>query len=647
MFLLVCVSSAAFGQAERTEMLLTHSWRFEKGDPAGAEQPSFDDSSWRTVTVPHDWSIEDLEGQNHPFDPDAVGEYDVGYTVGGTAWYRVRFTLDAADSGKIVHLEFGGAYMNSDVWVNGTHVGSRPYGYSTFWFDVTNYVNFGTETVVAVQVKNEGMNSRWYSGSGIYRPVTVTLTDPVHINHWGPFVTTPTVSTSSADVNVATEVKNESGSSETVTLESTILDSNSNVVATDSTAVSIPGLGSYVFDQTMVVSNPDLWSMDSPTLYTMSQEVIVGGQTVDYVDTSFGIRSISFDANNGFLLNGESVLLQGACMHHDNYMLGAAAYERAEQRRVEAVQEAGFNCIRTAHNPPSRAFLDACDRLGMLVIDESFDMWNEYKWDHVDDYSKYFANWWDIDLDSMVLRDRNHASIIIWSIGNEIPEQGDSGAATAEMLANYIRALDPTRPITVAANKAGSAMDLYFSKVDLAGYNYRPNDYLSDHDRVPDRVIWGSESYAEDAFAYWKYVEDYSFIIGDFVWTAFDYLGEAGIGWTGYSPGWRKLAPYPWHAAYCGDVDLTGYKRPAAYYRQVLWKTGKNKVSAFVTSPVDSLPDQSGAWKLYWVYPDIHPRGPRSYCVFGMRTGRAFLKQPEPGYSGDQYWNRVQGYLFG
>jgi len=606
--LALCLSGVAFGQAERTETLLSQSWRFEKSDPAGAEQPGFDDSSWRIVTVPHDWTIEDLAGQNHPFDPDAIGGFDVGYTVGGTAWYRKSFTLDASDAGKIVHLEFGGVYMNSDVWVNGTHVGNRPYGYSTFWFDVTDYVNFGTETVVAVQVKNEGKNSRWYSGSGIYRPVTLTLMDPVHVVHWGPFVTTPTVSTSLADVNVATEVKNESDSSETVTFESTILDSNSNIVATDSTSVSISSGGSYEFDQTMAVSNPDLWSMDSPTLYTMSQDVIVGGQTVDHVETSFGIRSISFSATEGFKLNEQSVLLQGACMHHDNYMLGAAAYDRAEERRVEAIKDAGFNAIRTAHNPPSRAFLDTCDRLGILVIDEAFDTWTQEKWDHVDDYSKYFANWWDQDLDSMVLRDRNHASIIVWSIGNEIPEQGDSGAATAEMLTNYIWVLDSTRPVTVAANKAGSGMDLYFSKVDIAGYNYRPGNYLSDHARVPDRVIWGSESYARDAFSYWDYAANYTYIIGDFVWTAYDYLGEAGIGFTGYGPGWNKLGSYPWHAAYCGDIDLTAYKRPAAYYRQVLWKTGKNKVSAFVLSPVDSLPEErGGGWKKYWVYPDIHP----------------------------------------
>ena len=592
----------------RRQIRLEHFWRFEKGEIADANGAGFDDSSWRIVSVPHDWTIEDRSRENGAFEASALGGCDVGYTIGGTGWYRKRFNLDANDVGRKVHLEFGGVYMNSDVWVNGSYVGGRPYGYSTFWFDITPYIIFGGENVVAVEVKNEGKNSRWYSGSGIFRPVTLTVMETVHVEHWGVYITTPVVSASSADVRIRTEVKNESGASETVTLQSTILDSNGVTVATDSKVFSISSGSSHEFDQTIAVSDPELWSPDSPALYTMSQDVVVGGEVVDHVETTFGIRSISFDATNGFLLNGESVLLQGSCMHHDNYMLGSAAPDRAEERRVELTKAAGYNTIRTAHNPPSQAFLEACDRLGVLVIDESFDMWNNYKWDHVDDYSKYFASWWQADLDSMVLRDRNHASIIMWSIGNEIPEQGTTlGTETSDMLATYVRSLDPTRPVTLAANGSGSSYDEYFATLDVVGYNYQLGAYTSEHTRVPDRVMFGAESFAKDAFAYWKAVEDYPYVIGDFVWTGFDYLGEASIGWTGYAPNWSTIGPYPWHLAYCGDIDACGYKRPAAYYRDVLWKTGENKVSAFVESPFLSLPDQSPSWNLYWVYPDIHP----------------------------------------
>ncbi|UCF44105.1 MAG: DUF4982 domain-containing protein [Planctomycetota bacterium] len=594
----------------RSQTCLDHFWRFKKGNLAYANQAGFDDSGWRIVSVPHDWTIEDLTLENGPFNVSAIGHWDTGYTVGGTAWYRNTFSLDANDSNKIVHLQLDGVYMNSDVWVNGTHVGNRPYGYSTFWFDITGDVNFGGENVVAVEVKNEGKNTRWYSGSGIFRPVTLTIMETVHIEHWGPYITTPVVSTSSADVRVRTEVKNESDTNETVTLQSTILDSNGVAVATDSEIFSISSSASHEFDQTIAVTTPNLWSIDSPMLYTLSQHILVSGEIVDQVETTFGIRSISFDANDGFLLNGESVLLRGGCMHHDNYMLGSACYDRAEERRVEIMKAAGYNAIRTAHNPPSQAFLHVCDRLGVLVIDEAFDMWNYRKWDHDDDYSKYFQSWWQVDINSMVLRDRNHASIIMWSIGNEIPEQCEpDGNNTSDMLATYVRSLDPTRPVTLGANAYGESCDDYFATLDVVGYNYQLGHYIEEHNSAPERVMFVSETHPKDAFDYWKAVEDLSYVIGDFVWTGYDYLGEAGIGWTGYNYGGvgGALAPYPWHLAYCGDIDACGYKRPAAYYRDVLWKTGQNKVCAFVTSPTLSLPDYDPNWISEWIYPDIHP----------------------------------------
>jgi beta-galactosidase len=296
-------------------------------------------------------------------------------------------------------------------------------------------------------------------------------------------------------------------------------------------------------------------------------------------------------------------------MHHDHYMLGSAAHARAEERRVELTKAAGFNAIRCSHNPPSQAFLDACDRIGILVIDEAFDQWTLNKWNHDQDYGRHFQDWWRKDIEDMVLRDRNHPSVIMWSIGNEIPEQGtEYGCRLARQLKAHVKRFDPTRPVTAGVNRSGPSMDPFFAELDVVGYNYRIDTYESDQERVPDRVSYGSETFSRDAFAYWRKVETLPYIIGDFVWTGWDYLGEASIGWRGYATDWSALGDYPWHAAYCGEIDLTGYKRPAAYYRDVLWKTGKNKVSAFVKSPGLSLeppPDSTG--HLDWTHADIHP----------------------------------------
>jgi beta-galactosidase len=585
---------------------LDRDWRFLKGAVSGAQQSDFDDSGWRRLDVPHDWSIEDLAPERGPFDPCAPGSCSTGYTLGGTAWYRKHFTLDSDRAGQRVHLHFDGVYMNADVWINGVHLGNHPYGYTAFWHDVTSHVRFGGDNVVAVEVKSEGRNSRWYSGSGIYRPVWLQVTDPVHIEHWGPAVTTPHVSLASAQVRVSTNVLNESNDSKAVTLRSWVLDPNGKTVAGGVTDITLSQDDSHRFDQDLTVSRPSLWSCESPALYTLSQEVKAGDQVLDCRQTVFGIRTIEVDAQNGFRLNGRPVLLKGMCMHHDNYMLGAAAYERAEARRVEITKAAGYNAIRCAHNPPSAAFLDACDRLGMLVIDEAFDQWTRRK--NRQDYHLYFNDWWQRDLESMVRRDRNHPSVIMWSIGNEVPEQrSDSGATITAQLVAHIKSLDDTRPVTIGANMAGPVGDTLFAHLDVVGYNYQLADYASDHARVPNRVMYGSETFAREAFEYWAPVEAEPHVIGSFVWTGWDYLGEASIGWCGPTPNWSSTGPYPWHLAYCGEIDACGFKRPAAFYRDVLWRTGYNRVSAFVRSPAPSLPDHDPNNKQLWTYPDIHP----------------------------------------
>ncbi len=603
----MCVLAALCTQVAFAERVnLNHDWCFFKGEVSGAQQVGFDDSGWRQLSVPHDWSIEDLSPGQGPVDPCAVSAHNTGYTVGGTAWYRKYVTLDESDAGRRVHLHFDGVYMNADVWVNGVHLGSHPYGYTAFWYDATPHVRFGETNVVAVEVKNEGVNSRWYSGSGIYRSVWLEIVDPVHIEHWGPFVTTSEASIASSQVRVQTQVLNESYNPLAVTLRSLILAPDGTTVAETRTQADIAQGASHSFDQNLTLSPSSLWSPEAPVLYTLSQEVGAEGKVLDRRQTSFGIRTLEFDAEHGFRLNGREVLLRGTCMHHDNYMLGAAAYPRAEERRVEIVKAAGFNAIRCAHNPPSTAFVEACDRLGMLVIDEAFDQWSRRK--NRQDYHLYFDEWWRRDLESMVLRDRNHPSVIMWSIGNEIPEQrSEQGAELAAQLTVHIRSLDGTRPVTVGANLSGPPGDAFLTRVDVVGYNYQLDHYAADHARNPNRIMYGSESFPRDAFDYWAPVEAQPHVIGDFVWTGFDYLGEASIGWFGYKQGWSGTGPYPWHVAYCGDIDACGFKRPAAFYREVLWRTGRNQVSAFVKSPEPSLPDFDPNNILLWTYPDIHP----------------------------------------
>jgi beta-galactosidase len=553
------------------------------------------------VDLPHDWSIEDLPDSpdGGPFHPEAVGGRSTGYTVGGVGWYRKRFAIPSDQQGKRVRLQFDGVYMNADVWLNGEHLGDHPYGYTAFWFDLTPHVNFGSENVLAVRVRNVGRNTRWYSGSGIYRHVWLTVTDPIHVAQWGTYVTTPEVSAESATVRIQTKVWNATDRAEAVTLRTRIVDGQGGEVAQDESQAEVPTGESLEFDQTMSVSRPALWSPDSPTLYEAVSEIEVSGSVVDELVTTFGIRSISFDSENGFLLNGEPTLLQGACMHHDNGPLGACAYDRAEERRVELMRNSGYNAVRTAHNPPSSAFLDACDRLGMLIIDEAFDQWRQKK--NAEDYHLYFDEWWQRDVESILLRDRNHPCVIMWSTGNEIPERYmDEGVETGQMLADYMRQLDPTRPVTAGVNGPSEKADGMFGTLDVCGYNYAPERYAEDLERMPDRVIYASEAFPLHAFAYWMAVLDHPHVIGDCVWTGYDYLGEATIGWQG----WEGKRPdvYPWTAAYCGDIDICGFKLPASYYRDVLWGSGA-RVSAFVHSPEPTFGTEM---KSPWGWHDVH-----------------------------------------
>jgi len=521
----------------RSTILFDFDWKFHRGDAEGAQSADFDDALWRQLDLPHDWSIEDIPGTDSPLDSTAVGGIGTGYFRGGTGWYRKSFNLPSDLEGRMFFLQFDGVYMDSDVWINGEHAGSHPYGYTSFWFDITDMLQYGKENVVAVRVRNEGRNSRWYSGSGIYRHVWLILTGPVHVTTWGTGITTPVIEENLAYVMVSNEIANHSEENSPLQVTTRILDRDGTEISTDRQEVEAKPATSTELTQELEVPSPQLWSPGTPVLYTAVTEIEDPGSTLlDRVENNFGIRSIAF-TTDGFFLNGNNVLLKGGCVHHDNGPLGAAAYDRAEERRVELMKASGFNSIRCAHNPPSPAFLDACDRLGILVIDEAFDMWRRPK--NPQDYHRFFDQWGKRDIASMVLRDRNHPSVIMWSTGNEIPERADpEGVETSGMLAGYVRRLDPTRLVTSAVNGLSPDKDPYFATLDVAGYNYsfggdhgKESIFEIDHSRVPERIMYCSESYPLKAFGAWMDVVDHPYVLGDYVWAGFDYLGEASIGW--------------------------------------------------------------------------------------------------------------------
>lgn len=589
----------------RTDILFDADWRFFRGNVEQAELTGFDDSSWRLLDLPHDWSIEDIPGTNSPIDSNAIGGIDAGYLVGGTGWYRKTFMLPKDLSGKKFQLQFDGVYMNAEIWLNGEKIGIHPYGYTSFRFDITSFLLPGEKNILAVKVSNEGRNSRWYSGSGIYRHVWLSVLDPVHTDPWDLFITTPQVDEKQATVNIKTTVFNETSKTEEVAIVTHIRDRAGLQLVQDEKSQSVPAGAKVEFIQEIPLASPELWSPENPSLYTAVSEIstMSGGakKMTDRIETSFGVRTVAINAKEGFLLNGKPVELKGACMHHDNGPLGSAAYDRAEERRVELMKASGYNAIRTAHNPPSTAFLDACDRLGILVIDEAFDMWSEPK--NPQDYNLYFNEWWQKDIESMVLRDRNHPSIVLWSIGNEIPERGKpEGYKLAKLLGDYVKQLDPSRMVTSAVNSVTLDKDPYFATLDVCGYNYALDNYVKDHKRLPDRIIVSAESYPLEAFEYWMAAVDYPWVIGDFVWTGYDYLGEASIGWLGYP---HEGSFYPWTHAYCGDIDICGFKRAPSYYRDVLWGDG-NEVSIFVKPPVPSFPlnPKKEVWSK-WEWQDV------------------------------------------
>ena len=622
--------SAATANPPRQELPADAGWKFYLGDASGAESSSFADGSWRTVDLPHDWSIESKPDKENP--SGAGG----GFFPGGIGWYRKTFHAPAEWKGQRVSVEFDGVYRDATVYLNGHKLGMHPYGYTSFTFDLTPELNYSGANVLAVRVDNSAQpDSRWYSGSGIYRHVRVVVTNPTHVAHWGVFVTTPEATSTSAKIAVRTQVVNERPDAVTAMVETVLLDKAGKKVGESQSKVDLAPGQQGEAAQAIEVMSPALWSPESPTLYRAVTTVRAGGKTIDEVTTPFGIRTLAWSADKGLLLNGKSIKLTGGSVHHDNGPLGAAAFDRAEERKAQLVKAAGMNAVRTAHNPPSPAFLEACDRLGLLVLDEPFDVWEAHKVKY--DYGSNFDAWWKQDVSSMVLRDRNHPSIVIWGIGNEIPElELDRGAAIGKQIAGLVRGLDNTRPLTLAfpGTTTLPTAQAVFSQLDITGYNYNllPS-YQKDHEQLPSRIMLTTESFPSKAFPLWAVSHDNAYVLGDLTWTAMDYLGESGIGAWQYVPaeqakmvagmgnmmsnpgmidqmflgmanGKDMMAeiakngsdpnakammallfhPYPWHASACGDLDLTGWRKPESYYRDIVWNGG-DRVYATVRLP--------------------------------------------------------------
>ncbi|HEY5885245.1 MAG TPA: glycoside hydrolase family 2 TIM barrel-domain containing protein, partial [Pyrinomonadaceae bacterium] len=562
----ICFANSRPGQRSS----FNQNWRFQLGEVANGQDVRLNDSKWRQLDLPHDWSIEGEFSEKHPAGTGG------GALPGGVGWYRKSFTLPAATKGTLVFVEFDGVYRNSEVWINGHYLGKRPYGYSSFEYELTPHLVYGKQpNVIAVRVDNSQQpNSRWYSGSGVYRNVWLTTINPLHVEHWGTYVTTPEVNTREATVVITTKVSNRSQSADPVNLTTIIQDASGRVVARDrQTGVTESGSRAEV-SQTLTVRAPILWSDERPYLYKVLSQLDQGGRILDLYVTPFGIRTFRFDVNKGFILNGKPVKIRGVCNHHDLGSLGAAVNTRAIERQLEMLKDMGVNGIRTSHNPPAPELLELTDRMGFIVMDEAFDVWKKEKTKF--DYHLDWDEWHKRDLEDMVLRDRNHPSIFIWSIGNEVVEQWNEnpdGGKISRELVGIVRSLDKTRPITAACN-AVTPQNTVITQgdLDLIGTNYQHNTIPQLQKMFPGRPIIGAETTSALATrgtynmpsdqlrrwprkwdevltegnpdftcsAYdntsapwgstheetWKLVKRHDFFSGMFIWTGWDYIGE-------------------------------------------------------------------------------------------------------------------------
>jgi beta-galactosidase len=584
----------------RQHLLIDKDWMFIQSDVKDADKLSFDDSKWRKLNLPHDWSI---EGE---FKEDAITKGPGGYLPTGIGWYRKHLNIVSSGKDQQFWIEFDGVYMNSDVWINGQHLGKHPYGYTSFYYDLTPYIKKG-ENIISVKVDNSLQpNSRWYSGSGIYRHVWLNIAGPVHIAQWGTYVTTPVAESSSATVAVRTTIENKLEVTKNIVLRSVVIDGSGKEVVVVETPVTLTSSGKTDVEQSVKVKSAELWSIETPSLYTLKSTVLEGTKTIDNYNSTFGIRKIEYDTDKGFLLNGNHVKMNGVCLHHDAGCLGAAVPIQAWVRRLQLLKDMGCNAIRTSHNPPAPEFLDLCDKMGFLVMDEIFDEWVEQKGQVGFSYHIYFEEWWKSDLLSMIYRDHNHPSIVIWSAGNEVPDQvKENGSEVMRKLADTFHKEDPTRPVTQANDRIaagdGPAKLPFLELQDIVGYNYvdRWNErrelyYSVDRHDHPNWKMIGTENVSVgglrgqyslgtnqsdkrpgrsrdyrlgmiQAEQLWKITAVNDYVIGDFMWTGIDYLGEAG---------------WPNKNSSSGVIDLCGFPKDGYYFYQSQW-TEKPMVHLF------------------------------------------------------------------
>jgi beta-galactosidase len=600
-FFLTCVFASVISSGQRAITNFNKDWKFFLGEDSAARQMSFDDSKWRTLDLPHDWSIEGEFSESYPT------TFNQGALPAGIGWYRKIFTVPATSKDKRTFINFDGVYRNSEVWINGHSLGKRPNGYISFRYELTSYLKFGGEkNIIAVKVDNSAQpNSRWYTGSGIYRKVFLETMNRLAIDNASVFIRTADITANEARININFRTMNTTGSEQAYQLVYQFFDENGKLAleVKPSGGYRTTRYGPHSFSTN--IFHQKFWSIDHPHLYKAVIKIIQNKQIIDQYETTFGFRYFNFDSQKGFFLNGKHVKILGVCLHHDLGALGAAVNRYAIERQLKILKQMGCNAIRTAHNPPATEFLDLCDEMGFIVMDEAFDVWRKKK--NKFDYSIDFDEWHKKDLEDQIKRDRNHPSVLIWSIGNEIREQFDtSGIRIAKELATIVKDLDPTRPVTCALTENIPEKNFIYQShaLDLLGFNYKLNDYAQLPARFPGEKIIATEvvsalatrghydqpsdsnriwppdakpftkgnpdlsvSAYDDVFAYWgatheaswKAVKKNDFISGLFVWSGFDFLGEP--------------VPYQWPArsSYYGIVDLAGFPKDVYYLYQSEW----------------------------------------------------------------------------
>lgn len=583
---------------------LNHGWTFYENDEGMGF--NFGRIEGTPVTLPHDFIIK------KPRKADAAGGPANGYFGEGQGNYKLELDAPAEWQGKTVLLDVDGAYMNAEVMLNSQLLSIHPYGYTPFLTDLTPALRFDSKkNNLRVTTQSRQPSSRWYSGGGLYRSVGLWVGEPIHIRPWDVFVTTKEANAENATVQMKVTVTNTTGQEKQAVVKGRLVDAAGKIVAEVSEHVTIPA-GAAVAMLTLAVTAPHLWNLEDPYLYTWQAEVETEDAICDLTEGTCGIRTIAISVERGFELNGQSIKLKGGCLHHDNGLAGACAYPKAEERKIQILKSVGYNAVRISHYPPSLAMLEVCDRLGMLVLDEAFDVWRLSKVPM--DYHLYFEDWWERDIEYMVMRDRNHPCVITYSIGNEIGERDGSsnGAYWSRKLADKVRSLDDTRFVLSALcgvfedpEEGGSNFDAnavapdlntdswadrtkeFVEPLDIVGYNYLYARYEGDHEKFPDRIMMGTETHSLTTWENWQAVMAHQYVLGDFIWTAVDYLGEVGVGkvyWEDDPSPFAFMTPYPWRTSWQSDIELTGEQRPQSCFREIMWGR-KDKAALYTTHP--------------------------------------------------------------